>query len=507
MFENMNETITNTNNNKGKKLTIIIISLMIIIAIIIIGIIAFMTTIKDDSLKIYIDGQRVSLPQDTIVINDKIYVDIKGIASYLGYEAHNGEYKVYSEDTNKCYVNNKNETASFYLNSNKISKVEPVETEDYEDYTIKDVIISRNNKLYCSDEGIRIGFNVTFDYNQAQNQISIYTLPYLVTFYEPKLQEEGYTGISKDFNNQKAILYDMFVVDKKDSKLFGVINSKGEEIISSKYQSMTFNESLKEFYVKSTTNKVGIVTTSAETKINLYYDDITMLDKEQGLYLVRNNSKYGVLDNEGKTIVHLEYSSIGVKATDFPADTIKNRYLLFENAIPVCQNGKWGAFDIKGNLIIPVEYDVIGYTSNSSGNTNQRAVNNLLIVPNYKAIVFGKQFEFDKNRVKKYALIDYKGKVIVDTVLDSTYSVTSSGENTYYMEHNGQLINIEEYIDKFYETIYGVPKPSLYNNKDQENTNNMNNTNIDLNLTNTNNVDSNSTATSSINSNLVSNIM
>lgn len=85
MFEDMNETANNNDNNKGKKLTILIISLMVIIAVIIIGIIAFMTTIKDDSLKVYIDGQRVSLPQDTIVINDKIYVDIKGIASYLGY--------------------------------------------------------------------------------------------------------------------------------------------------------------------------------------------------------------------------------------------------------------------------------------------------------------------------------------------------------------------------------------------------------------------------------------
>ena len=231
MFEDMMEK--NKEPKKAKTLTIVIIVLMVIIAFAIIGVLAFMTTIKDTSLKIFIDGQRVALPEGTILIEDKIYVDIKGIASYLGYEAHNGEYKVYSEDTNKCYVNNKNETASFFLNSNRISKVVPKETEDYEDYTIKDVIVSKNNKLYCSIEGIKIGFNVTFDYNQSQNQISIFTLPYLVSYYEPILKEKGYEGVSKDFKNQKAILYDMFVVKKKEGGLYGVIDSNGKEKISS----------------------------------------------------------------------------------------------------------------------------------------------------------------------------------------------------------------------------------------------------------------------------------
>ena len=257
---------------------------------------------------------------------------------------------------------------------------------------------------------------------------------------------------------------------------------------------MVFNENLQEFYVTSTTNKVGVVTTDTDTKINLLYDDIVMLDKEQGLYLVRNSGKYGVLDSKGRTIIHQEYNSIGVKSTDFPADTIKNKYLLFGNLIPVFQNGKWGAFDIKGNLIIPVEYDVLGYTASSSGNSSQRIVNNLLIIPNYKAIVFGKEMETeDKKKIKKYALIDYQGKVIVDTLLDSAYSVTSSGENTYYMEYNSNLFNIEEFIDEFYEQIYGVPKPSLYNTE----TENRTNTNINMNL--------NTVNTNTMNSSLVSN--
>ena len=76
----------------------------------------------------------------------KMYIDIKGIAQYLNYSAHNGEYKIDSEDKNKCWVESKNETASFFLNSNKISKVAPNTNNDYEDFLIEEPIISKDGK-------------------------------------------------------------------------------------------------------------------------------------------------------------------------------------------------------------------------------------------------------------------------------------------------------------------------------------------------------------------------
>ncbi len=488
--------------NKPKQsntLMTIILIFIVLLVLGIIGILVFMTTITDDSLKIYIDGQIASLPEDVLIIDSttgKTYIDIKGIAPYLGYNAHNGEYKVYSEDTNKCYVDNANETASFFLNSNRISKVVPLETEDYEDYTIEDTIISRNGKLYSSPEGIQIGFDVTYEYNKANNTISIFTLPYLVEYYQPILESYGYKGVSKEFVNQKAILYDMFVVTK-DNKTYGVINAKNEEIISSKYQKMQFNENLQEFYVTSTTNKVGIITSKAETKINLLYDSISMLNKETGLYIVKNNNKYGVLNNNGDTVIYLEYDSIGINPTNFPADTIKNKYLLFDNAIPVCQNEKWGLFNKNGKLILPVEYDMIGYI----GKKSDRALNSLLVIPNYKAIVLGKEVEQNKEKVELYTIVDYEGKIIVPCALSSAYSVTSGGTNTYYMEYNGQTINIIDYIDLHYETIYGKPKPTLdeSTNLDKELQSGVINNNVNTNNNNTNNTNTNNTFNSTTN--------
>lgn len=427
-----------------KTATIILVSIVLLI-LLIIGILVVMLLIQDMTLKIYINGSLVSLNDDVIIIDEatnKVYVSIKDIASYLGYEAHNGEYKEFSEDTNKCWVNSKNETASFFLNSNKMSKVYPDQTMDYEDYRIDDPVIEKNGKLYVTSDGIQIGFNSIFSYDN-KNTIKINTLSNLVQSYNTIMKNYGYSGVSSDFDNQKAILYNLFIV-KKSNGLYGVVDSKNNEIISSKYQSMVFEENTQEFYVRSTTNKYGIVTTTGETKINLVYDRIETLDKESELYVVKSDNKYGVVNGEGSNVIYTEYDQIGITSSDFSSDNISNKYLLYDNLIPVCKNKKWGAFDKSGNIVIPIEYDSFGYTSTKA---NNKTVNPLLLVHKYKALVLGKTDTEAKKTY--YGIFDYTGKQLVPTRLDSAYSITSAGTNTYYMIYNGNEINIEEYIEKY----------------------------------------------------------
>lgn len=441
---------TDINQAKNKKISIIILVAIVITIIAIIGIVYAIMYLQNNTFRIYINGKVVNLPNETIIIDEetgKIHVDITGIANYLDYDYHKGEFKLYTEDENKCWVENKKETASFFLNSNKISKVAPDQTRDYENYTISDPVISRNGKLYCTPEGIKIGFNVLFEYNKDQKNISIYTLPYLVNTYENRFKQLGYKdGIDDAFDNQKAVLYNLFVV-KKDNNLYGVVNSNNEEIIGSRYRNMIFNENAREFYVTSALNKKGIVTEKGETKINLLYDDIRMVDKQNGLYLVKNSNKYGMIGNTGNTIIHLEYDQIGVNVGSFRNNNINNQYVLFENAIPVYQNKKWGMFDINGNMILPLEYDTIGYSSGVSG----KVVNNLLIVPSYKGIVFGKDYFIQDGRntkkVRYYGLYDNKGTELIPTALTNAYFVVNAGVNTYYMEYQEQTLNIEEYLE------------------------------------------------------------
>lgn len=435
-------------NTKKSKTTTIILICIVLLILAIIGIVIFMIVVQDMVLKIYIDGKLVTLRENVIIVDNssnKVYVSIKDIAPYLNYEAHNGEYKVFSEDTNKCWVNTKRETASFFLNSNKICKVYPDQTMDYEEYRIDDPVIEKNGKLYVTDDGIKIGFNTTFVYDKSSNTITINTLPNLVSKYSNTMKGYGYGGVSSDFENQKAILYNLFIV-KKSNGLYGVVDSKNNEIISSKYQSMVFSENTQEFSVRSTTNKVGIVTKTGETKIDLLYDNIITLDKNSELYVVKVDNKYGVVNGKGNGIIYAEYDQIGIASKNFPADNISNKYLLFDNFIPVYKNKKWGAFDKSGNIIVPIEYDNMGYTSTKAGG---KVVNPLLIVPNYKAIVLGKRNEEEKKTY--YGIFDYTGKQIVPVRLDNAFSTTSEGNNTYWMTYNGKEMNIEEYISNLYK--------------------------------------------------------
>ena len=441
-------------DSRNKKILRIILIFMVLLFIAIIAIACTVMYIQKGAFRTYIDGVGVNLHENTVIVDPntkKVYIDIRGIASYLGYDSHNGEYKLYTEDTNKCWVNNKNETASFYLNSNKISKVVPNTTKDYEDYTIEEPVVSIDGKLYSSIEGIRIGFNVLASYNEESNSLQITTLPNLVKSYDAVLKKYGYSGVSEKFENQKAILYGLFIV-RKDNNLFGVIDANNNEIIGSRYTNIEFNECVREFYVRNSSNRVGIVTEKGDTKINLIYDSISMIDKKNGLYLVQDNSKVGVLGNTGNIIIHLEYDEIGADPSKFPSNNITNKYVLFENAIPVRQDKYWGLFDIKGNIIVPLEFDQLGYTGGSKA-LNDKSVNNILVIPNYKAIVLGKEMEItgENNSVtkeKKYAIYNNVGKELVPCAVDNAYSVINSGVNTYYMQYKGQTLDIEKYIER-----------------------------------------------------------
>ena len=431
---------------KSSKATKIILIAIIITFLLMVGVIGGIFYIQNTVMKVYIDGKLVQLPENIIVTDEnsgKLYIAIKDIAKYLGYSAHDGEYKLYTQDMNKCYVDTKEETASFFLNSNKIAKVVPNQSSDYEYFTIEEPVTRKNEQLYTTIEGIQIGFNVSISYKEQNHQLEIYTLSYLVPYYDTIMKQYGYTGVDQSFKNQKAILQNLFVVQKNN--LYGIVTDKNEEVVSLKYKAMEFNEGQKEFYVTNTLGEKGIITSEANTKIDLRYEDITLVDKENQFYLVKSNNKYGILDGSGKTIIHSEYDKIGIDPTQFNKNIVNNRienqYVLLKNIIPVYKNKKWGIFDKTGKLILPMEFDLLGYINSDSNNPN---VDNLFLLPEYKVIILGKEID----RVKKYGIYDYQGNEILGLILDKAYSITNNGQTKYYMESNGRTYDMEQYLNQ-----------------------------------------------------------
>lgn len=425
---------------KGKTITRILITSMILLVIIMIVLFYFIVQLSSNRFSAYLDGQAISATGDLFIIeNGKVYVSIQDIARLLSYDYHSGEYKVDLEDENKCYVLSKNETASFFLNSNKISKVLTGSNEDYDNYTISEPVKKINGKMYILSEGIEIAFNVVFEYTEEKNRVQIYTIENLIQSWSPQIIAAGYELASdSDFNNNKTVLNGMFII-KKDSGI-GVINTSMQEVVVPRYNKIQYEESTQEFFVTNSQNKVGILISdgsTSTTKITPQYDEIKVLDRDFGLYVIKTNNRYGVINNNGSNIIYPEYEQIGINSNQFPYDDIENQYLLFNNAIPVKYLNKWGLFDKTGQKILDTVYDSLGCTNST---VSDKVTTNTLLIPNYEAIVVC--------RDKYYGVVNSLGQELIPCALTSIYTTLESGVEDYYMVYGEQTLDVMEYLDQ-----------------------------------------------------------
>ena len=191
-----------------------------------------------------------------------------------------------------------------------------------------------------------------------------------------------------------------------------------------KYTNIEFIEGSQEFIVTTPEKKVGLITKDGDTRVSPQYDALKQIDKDRNLYLATNNKKSGVIERNGKILIYLEYDQIGVNKTQFPSNDIKNKYILFNNAIPVMRDKKWGLFDIDGKEILPVDYDSMGCVVRTS---SDRSLNNILVIPEIEGIVIGKEFTTENNnKTMYYGVVSSTGQILIPTGLDTIYSVITS---------------------------------------------------------------------------------
>ncbi len=472
---NLYEQQPNFENNKAKtkKLMIILGITIIILFILSIGLIFYISYIEKNKFKCYINNARVSIKSDTMIIDENknnIYVSLEDIADKIGYTKNNGEYKdPYSEDVDKCYLQNKYETVSYITESNQIYKAILSESQssdaDYEYFEIDEPVFMSNNKMYTTIDGISKGCNLAYSYNKDNNTLKIYTMNYLSTSYAKTIPESAEIAAQdnvESYKNKKAILYDMIVVKNTAGK-YGVKNSSNNTIIGEKYKSISFEEEEEEFIVETDDGKFGIIDKTGKTKITPDYTSIKLISKARGLYLVSKTSsaskmQYGIINKNERVIVYIEYEQIGISKSDFPTNEIDNPYILFEKCIPVKRSNKWGLLDLNGNTIASLEFDSLGCLSNSSKN-NQ--ANSLVVIPEYEAIVVRKD--------GLYGLYNSSGKELILPLVTDMYVINNSGENQYYLTYQGNTMNVIEYL----KNVLGLEP--VTNNSSNEKTNNSNN--------------------------------
>lgn len=458
---NLIEESFQTKEEKKKKMTTkIILGAIIVVVLIIVGIVSYLLYVQSTTLKLTLDGQANEKLKQLLVFEDDgtIYVPIKEIASYLGYDSFNGDYTDKSETQSKCYVQSENEVANFTLGSNTIYKLDLTQNNsDYEYVHIKNPVKAINGVLYTTTEGIQEAFNVSFTYDQDTNRITIYTLPYLVQFYTPYALDYGYAEISEVFANQKAILDGMLVVSK--DRAMGVIDADGKSLLEAKYDNITYLPSVGDFLVQSD-RQVGVLSKTGQTKVDIIYNSITLMDSDAGLYVASRDNRYGVIDTNGIIKIYIENDQIGIDTSRFTQNNIKSKYLLADNLIPVKKGNYWGLFDKNGNQVVDFEYDSFGYIA-----SNSRDAYSLLVIPDYNVIV--------ACRDDKYTLLNSSGEMLFGLVADDIYMTISGGEKHYYISVNDNIIDAEEYLES--RGIRNQNNSSSSNTSNSSNTTNSNN--------------------------------
>lgn len=414
----------------------ILIGIISCVLLIILIIVILLINLKATSFDIVVDGENAKVNVEDLIttIDDLTYLNIEEFAKLVNYEYHEGEYKAFTISKDKCYVQGSEETASFYLNENKVCKL-PTDKleEDYREYTVENPTELIDNKMYAPIATIQLAFNVVV--KEEENSLTIYTLDNLITTYDKNVKEWGYTGLTdQTFENKKSLLYGYLIVRKQEGlyKIIDINNTK--EIVSDKYNSIEFSENTKEFFVTNSLGQVGIINLDGTTKIEPVYNSISVLDKNSGLYLVDKDKKYGVVKSGNKTVIYPEYDSIGL-STKNNTFNIENQYIILDTLIPVCKNNKYGAFDKEGNLILNVEYESLGCAvTNVEINGTKKTVDPVLTIPRCKGIVVKK--------AEKYGLIDVTGKELVPIAVDSIYSISNNNQTNYFMLYNKQELNI-----------------------------------------------------------------
>ena len=495
------DLMENIPNNNPKKVTGIKIGFIIVVILIILLIIAagaiwiYSQQILSSQFKFDLDGKRQSNYSESLFLfqNDKVYISIRDIAPLLGYNVYNGGYGEYTEDKSKCYVNNSKEIVSFETNSDKIYKYSVTSSGNSEgqSFDIDSPILSSGSNMYISSDGLVRAFNVRFDYNTGNNEVSIFSLSYLANYYSGQITNAAITtstsGLSESviYNNQKALLYNLVVIKDDTTKQYGVASlaNPTNTIIGTRYSSIEFMEGSNDFIVKTSDNKMGIIGSDGITKVRLEYDDIKELDKNLGLYLVTSNNKQGVVNSNGKVIVYQDYDQIGLSNT-INDSNVTNKYILMDNCIPVKRNNKWGLIDINGNEIAPLQYDGFGCDADSSDSR----YSDVLIIPDLNGIVVELDEVNGNTKTKKYGVVTSDGNLFINIVLDSIYSVTAQGETTYYATFQGQVLDLVDFVRQQTESW----EQNNANNSGTENNTNTNETTNSAQNTNQNNVNVNS---------------
>lgn len=241
-----------------------------------------------------------------------------------------------------------------------------------------------------------------------------------------------------DTQPEKSIALEYYTVYSGEK--YGVINSKGDMVITPQYDEMivipdntkevflcTYNvDYAQETYESKAINAKGETLFAQYDRVEplFHIDSQNILSQEEDILKVQKDGKYGLIDLKGNEILLCEYEDITVLAE-------------VDNSLVTKKDGKVGLVDNTGTIIIPNEYaDIQALTTKyADGYIVKNADGKYgLITPNktqvlqaaYDAIehVYGNNmYAVEKDGVKK--IINNKEEVVVESTYEAVKEIQS----------------------------------------------------------------------------------
>ncbi len=224
-----------------------------------------------------------------------------------------------------------------------------------------------------------------------------------------------YEGM-KWLNRQKGYLL------AKRNGLWGIVNCKGEEIVSPKWENC--GEILSDKYIFDI---IQFYYTYYKKYSKYQYGE---LGTDEGLIAVYKGDKLGFINTDGKLVIPIMYNED--EHAYFYRYTLNKT--LFLNGIVILKDnfGKMGAIDVNNKIVVPFEYDELcgydGFTMWAVKNgkysiiSNKGEILNTVIIPKKylnSSLEYGEGADFVKyvtgyhnGKIRVFAYYDYKGREI-----------------------------------------------------------------------------------------------
>ncbi len=266
-------------------------------------------------------------------------------------------------------------------------------------------------------------------------------------------KKDGYWGaydmtgeLAIDFVYDKAFTFENnFAIVYKDG-LPGVINTHGDEIISSgEYDKIKQSQlTLPTLFEVCKNGMWGICDSLSNLIVPIEYEKVSIVSNSY--IAVYKSNKCGIVNNRGKNIISVKYDSIEYALNELFCVEIDNQYGLVDirgteivpisydfigifvtGAAPVKKDGKCGAINTAGRVMVPLEYDWID------------------IYFDYNGLI-----QVSKN--KKYGFVNINGKEIVPC----EYDKVEGFQNGIAKVHKDGYVS---YVNIYGQTVNAVGEP------------------------------------------------